>query len=68
MAVPFYLRQLTSGLVNFFLNPQPPPALITPSFFHLFLPSKMDDLFDGAIGIDLGTTYSYVFIFFLPFF
>ena len=22
-----------------------------------------DDLFDGAIGIDLGTTYSYVFSF-----
>lgn len=26
--------------------------------------SKMDDVFDGAIGIDLGTTYSYVVFFF----
>ena len=29
-----------------------------PSPLSLFISLKMDELFDGAVGIDLGTTYS----------
>jgi hypothetical protein len=31
---------------------------ISPPSFYLTFISKMDDTFEGAVGIDLGTTYS----------
>jgi hypothetical protein len=39
-------------------SPQPPPTTGLSLFSFPFSLQKMDDLFDGAIGIDLGTTYS----------
>jgi hypothetical protein len=54
--------ELTKHTPNFSFAVVPPKY--TPPLLRSapFLPNKMadSDLFDGAIGIDLGTTYSYV--------
>ena len=49
----FRLDDLQLGLSLFLLH-----LLSSPSPLSLFLLSKMDEVFDGAVGIDLGTTYS----------